>query len=176
MKNLKPIVAIMAVIILILVAYIFKDDLFNFGERKVISEYEIIKNKTVLEMTEKEWEIRNKYELIVAKKNGTKPDTISYNSAKNAEELRMLVKQINNPCTQTRLIEAFHQIMEFNRPYDKYDRYKINVQMYGNCTIRVSVTTTEPKYGWKTFWIFEVTYNAITDEFESKPIRRDFLG
>ncbi len=176
MKSLKLIVIIQSVIICILLLYIFKDKFSYFKEKQIKLEYEKISDKTVLEMTEDEWDIRNKFKLIEAKQNNSKPDTISYKSAKANAEFERLVKELNNPCKESKFIDAFHRYMDFNMPDEKYDKNSIKVQNFGNCMVQISVTTREPKYGWRTFWVFEITVNEIEQTYVFKVIIRDFKG
>lgn len=176
MKSLKFIVIVQSVIICILLIYIFKDQISYFKEKQIKLEYEKIGNKSVLEMTEEEWDIRNKFKLIEARHNKSKPDTISYKFAKANAEFEKIVKELNNPCTESKLIDAFHRYMEFNMPDEKYDKNSIKVQNFGNCMIRISATTQEPKYGWKTFWVIEVTVNELEQTYGLKVIIRDFKG
>lgn len=176
MKSLKILVITQTVIICILLLYIFKDRFSYFKEKQIRIEYEKISTKTVLEMSEEEWDIRNKFKLIEAKHNKSKPDTISYKDAKANAEFERLVKELNNPCTEAKFIDAFHRYMDFNMPDEKYDKSSIKVQNFGNCMIHVSVTTREPKYGWKTFWVFEITTNEIEKTYVFKAVIRDFKG
>jgi|GEM_PF-4603591 len=176
MKTLKLIVILQSIIIVILILLLFKNKLFGSEESNLQVEYDKIKNKSVLEMTEAEWNMRNEYIIWQAKKNGTQPDTISYLTAKSLEHVKNAINEANNPCNNDNLITAFHDIMKFNMPYDQYERESITVQNSGNCSIYINVTTTDPKHGWKTFWIFEVFYNDILEKYEVKTIKRDFRG
>ena len=175
MKIWKPIAIIQTIIIVVLLLVLFKDKSFNFEERRIKSIYEKIKNKTVLQMTESEWEIRNKYKLMEAIERDTLPGTISYNRAKERAKLEIKAAEMFSPCKESILVDAFHNMMEFNMPYEKYNKDKITVQYAGDCTIRINVTTTGQD-GWKTFWIFEISYNEAAGKHEMKTMKKDFLG
>ena len=162
MKTWKSVAIIEAIVILFLIIYLFKDSLFTSAESNLKTEYEINKDKTVLEMTKEEWIARNKYLSIKAEKENGLIDTISY---ENALSIAKMDKMRNDPfglCSELKLIEAYHQMMVFNMPYDKYDKGKIVIQRNDN--------------GWKTFYIFEVHFNFELNKYEMSVVKSDFMG
>jgi hypothetical protein len=159
-----------------LLLLLFKEQLFNFEELSLKSKYEELKDKPVLEMSKEEWDTRNQYEVFDAKKNNKKIDTISFEQAKQYALLDQFLTAQNSPCNETKMIETFHEMMKFNMPYDKYNKERIETLQLDECTLRISVTTTDAKEGWKTFWIFELTFNKEDRKYNMNVVKKDFLG
>lgn len=174
--NKNIIIVLLSIAVVILLAIVISDKVKPSAEQVLKSQYDEIKDKGIMEMTEIEWSIRNRYEALQSQKNNLPTDTLSYQQARMQEETSQLLLAINNPCGETKLIEAFHEIMKFNMPYERYKPEAINVQPSGDCSIRINVTTKEPKYGWKTFWVFEIVFDASLGKHVLNTIKRDFLG
>lgn len=154
----------------------FKDQLFNFEESRLKSKYEDLKDKPVLEMSKEEWDTRNKYEVLFAKKNNKKIDTISYEQAREYAQLDQYLTGINSPCNETKMLETFHEMMEFNMPYDRYKKESVQTLQLDECIMRISVTTIDAKEGWKTFWIFELVFNKEQGKYNMNVVKKDFIG
>ena len=178
-KN-QLIIVSQSILIIILVTFLFKINRDN----NLRKDYLEFSTKNFDKLSKKEYKRINDYLVFIAKKENIKPDTISYEKAKqNEEDLKALeneIKRQNNlkqyNCDEYSLTNSFHEIMAFNYPYETYDKNSINISRIGDCNIRVNVTTQEPKYGWKTFWIFEVFFDSAEGKFKMNSIKKKFLG
>lgn len=169
------------IIVSMLIFYFFglknAGSIFSSKELTLEEKYEKIEGKTIDEMTPEEWTIQNLYNLKKYEKQGMEFDTMSYEEALivNRKFKEDLTRELN-PCTEDKMINAFHEIMEFNMPNDRYKKDEIKWRAMGDCTLHINVYTKEPKYGWRTFWVFEVRYNESTRRYELQAIKKDFLG
>lgn len=178
-KN-QIIIICQSVIIVILIIILLKLNNIN----NLRKDYLEFNSKSVSELSKEQYERVNNYLVYEAKKLNKKPDTISYKKAKKQEaEFKAINEEISRQenlkqynCDEYTLINSFHEMMSFNNPYEKYDKTSINANNFNDCSIQISVTTKEPKYGWKTFWIFEVYFDASDSKFHMKTIKKDFLG
>ncbi|MFV0198247.1 hypothetical protein OBK01_08555 [Empedobacter falsenii] len=178
-KN-KIIIIIQSIIILVLISFIFIINKEN-NLRKDFIEYN---SKSFDELSQKEYERKNEYLVFEAKQSGKNPDTISYAKAKEDENdwkalENAIAKQNNlekNNCNEYTLINSFHELMSFNYPYEEYDKHSININTIDNCTIKINVTTRNPKHGWKTFWIFKIYFDSLENQFKMETIKKQFLG
>lgn len=173
MKILKLIISVLTIITIVLVLLLIR---FN-NENKLINDYLLIKSKPIEKVNKKEWKRHNEYLVFKAKKDKKKPDTISFDQMQQnlAEDKLKLLEDIIF-CEEDVLVENFHKMMAFNKPYDKYDKDTINIIRIDECTIRVNVTTTEPKYGFKTFSIYEVSYDKTTNNYKMERVDSKFIG
>lgn len=153
-------------------------------ENNLRKDFLSFSNKNINDLKKEEYDRKNEYLVFDAKLNNKKIDTISYNEAKKQyDDLQAAISAIekqseleNYSCTEDNFISKFNEMMAFNYPYEKYNENSIKTNIIESCTMRVNVTTTEPKYGWKTFWIFEISFDASDSKFRMKTIKRDFLG
>jgi hypothetical protein len=181
MKN--AIIIIEGIMIIILVVLLFKNYSDKSNEIKYYKKFSELEEKTITEMTKEEWKIRNWVLVDISQKLGKIPDTISYEVAKKQafeeieKELEEEQLQRSFVCNESQIINAFHEIMEFNMPHEKYDKKSINIQKVDNCTLRINVTTRNPhEYNWKTFYVFEVFYDETDNNYKMKTISSKFLG
>jgi hypothetical protein len=169
------------IIVSMLIFYFFglKGEGANLGQGELTLEekYEKLEGKTIDEMTPEEWTIQNLYKIKKWEKEGAEFDTMSYEEAlaRNRKFKEDLARELD-PCTEDKMINAFHEIMEFNMPNDIYEEDEIKWKQMGDCTLHINVYTKEPKYGWKTFWVFEVRYNTSTEQYEMQAVKKEFLG
>lgn len=170
------------IVIIVLLLFIFfgtEEGKKIVGSRELTLEekYEKIKDKSIEEMTPDEWTISNLYNMKQAESNEMVLDTMPYEEAlaRNKEFKEQLLRELD-PCTEDKMISAFHEIMEFNMPNDRYKKEEIKWKNMGDCVIHINVFTREPQYGWKTFWVFEIRHNSATEQYELQTVRREFLG
>lgn len=183
MKMKKLIIGIQSIAIIVLGVLLFLNYSKKQKELSFYQQFSSLQSKEVSEMTKEEWEVRNWVMVDIATKLGNEPDTISYEKAKNqklAEDVKQYQEQQMQRaliCGDEKMIQAFHEMMEFNMPTHKYSKSSINMQRMDDCEIQINVTTREPQnYNWKTFWVFEVYYDEIEGNYRMKTIKRDFLG
>ena len=177
-NNIKIPIALIVIISVIIVAILLFEKIQSQREEFLKNQYDEISAKSIDDVTEQEWATKNEYEVLLAKKNGWPIDTQSYIDALTTF-MEINSKRYNytsNNCSQEKLVEAFHSIMKFNMPYEKYNPESINIQNNEDCTLNINVTTTEPKYGWDTFWVFRIAYNQEINKYVLETINRRFLG
>ncbi len=177
----KAVIILQSTVIVIFGIVLINKYLGDKGEERYYVKYSTIKNKDVMEMTEEEWAIKNWVLVDLANKLGEEPDTISFDEAINEavlnaqEELNRQNQYRALVCSKGEIMKAFHDMMQFNMPYARYDKKEVKSQQLEDCQYHINVTTRDSN-NWKTFWVFEVLFNESEDKYNMNTIKSEFLG
>ncbi len=163
------------------VSFQMKEDLLLEKQKESLEKYErfydSIKDISALRLSEKEWNKRNIYMHLRHKLGEGKLDTISYYNAFRKAYMDSAYNELMNPCNIENLVLNFHEMMEFNYPYQKYNKDDIVVKNFDDCKVRISVTVKDvSSYNWKTFYIYEVWFDPFDELYRMNSIQRKFLG
>lgn len=129
-------------------------------------------DKDITEITPAEWTAQNKKLIIQYQKDGLGVDTLSY---EEAVRRTLAIREELNPCSNMNMINAFHEMMEFNNPNDRYKKDKIKWQRKSDCILHINVYTKDADRH-KSFWIFEMRFNEAKDRYEKDVVKKEFLG